>query len=139
MSIQSEIDRIKNNVTGTYSAISEMGGTIPSEQNSNNLAGAVKSIPQGTQFSVDDTLEMSEDNVLSVTTPVKSVLTQEEFDALSEEEKSSGLYIIAGEGEEGNLTGGVTIEEVNETIDNAIQNTIGDINAILDSINGEVV
>lgn len=47
MSIQSEIDRIKNNVIGVYSAVSDMGGTLPDEQNSDNLAGAVRSIPQG--------------------------------------------------------------------------------------------
>lgn len=45
-------------------------------------------------ISFDDTMLQKEDGSYSVTTPVKSVLTQEEFDALPEEERSKGLYII---------------------------------------------
>lgn len=47
MSIQSEIDRIKANIAGAYSAVSEMGGAVPAEQTSESLAGAVRSIPAG--------------------------------------------------------------------------------------------
>lgn len=46
MGIRNEIDRIKANVSAAYSSVSEMGGTIPEEQNSANLAAAVMSIPQ---------------------------------------------------------------------------------------------
>ena len=47
MSIQSEIDRIKGNVAGAYAAVSGMGGAVPTAQNSENLAGAINSIPAG--------------------------------------------------------------------------------------------
>lgn len=47
MSVQSEIDRIKSNVAGAYAAVSDMGGTLPAQQNSENLADAVRSIPPG--------------------------------------------------------------------------------------------
>lgn len=47
MSIQSEIDRITENVLNAYSAVEEMGGTLPDEQNSLNLAESVMSIPKG--------------------------------------------------------------------------------------------
>lgn len=44
MSIQSEIDRINNNVASTYSALSSVGADIPEETNSNNLPGTVLTI-----------------------------------------------------------------------------------------------
>lgn len=50
MSVQSEIDRIKGNIAGAYTAVSEMGGEAPEsagEQNSANLAASVRSIPSG--------------------------------------------------------------------------------------------
>lgn len=33
---------------------------------------------------------------VSVTTPVNGILTQEEFDALPDEQKSKGVYVISG-------------------------------------------
>lgn len=48
MSIQNEIDRIKTNVTEAYSAVEERGGTVPEEATVANLAGAVRTIPEGT-------------------------------------------------------------------------------------------
>lgn len=47
MSILSEINRIKGNITSAYSAISSKGGTLPSNQNSENLATAIESIISG--------------------------------------------------------------------------------------------
>jgi hypothetical protein len=47
MSVQSEIDRINGNVASTYSALSEMGATMPAQQNSDNLPGTVLTVPQG--------------------------------------------------------------------------------------------
>ena len=52
MSIQSEIDRINGNVASTYSALSEMGATMPAQQNSDNLPGTVRTVPQGGGTSV---------------------------------------------------------------------------------------
>lgn len=44
MSVQSEIDRIKANLSGAYSAVSEKGGTLPETQNSANLPEAIRTI-----------------------------------------------------------------------------------------------
>ena len=46
MSIQDEINRIGQNVANTYSVLNEMGATMPSEQNSNNLPNTARTIPQ---------------------------------------------------------------------------------------------
>lgn len=46
MSVQSEINRVKNNVASAYTAVAAKGGTVPSTQNSANLAAAVNSIPE---------------------------------------------------------------------------------------------
>lgn len=45
MSIQSEINRIKANVVGAYLVLSAKGATMPSTQNTANLASAIESIP----------------------------------------------------------------------------------------------
>lgn len=45
MSIQSEISRISGNIAAAYSALSAKGATLPSKQNTANLAGTVESIP----------------------------------------------------------------------------------------------
>lgn len=47
MSIQSEINRIKNNVAATYSAMEEQGATMPTQQNSANMAATARTIPTG--------------------------------------------------------------------------------------------
>jgi hypothetical protein len=47
MIVQSEIDRINGNVASTYTALSEMGATMPAQQNSDNLPGTVRTVPQG--------------------------------------------------------------------------------------------
>ena len=47
MSVQSEIGRIKQNVADTYTALNELGADMPEEQNSNNLAAAVRSLANG--------------------------------------------------------------------------------------------
>lgn len=47
MSVQSEIDRINGNVANTYSALSEMGATMPEQQNSDNMAATVLTVPKG--------------------------------------------------------------------------------------------
>lgn len=40
------------------------------------------------------------ENCVNVDTPVRGIITQEEYDALSEEEKNNGMYIVS-DGEEG--------------------------------------
>ena len=52
----------------------------------------------GVDFTTDESLDLSERKVLSVTTPVKRILTQEEFDVLPEEQRNKGLFVIRGSG-----------------------------------------
>lgn len=47
MSIQSEIDRLKQVVSDAFTAIGNKGGTVPTSQVSGNLASAIASIPAG--------------------------------------------------------------------------------------------
>lgn len=93
MSIESEINRIKDNVADSYAVVAEKGGTVPELQNSNGLSQAINSIPQGEKFSPDESLTLK-DGILSVTTPVNGIYTQDDYDALSEEQKNKGMYII---------------------------------------------
>lgn len=46
MSIQSEMNRISENIAAAYTAIGQKGGTLPSAQVSSQLAAAVDSIPK---------------------------------------------------------------------------------------------
>ena len=46
MSIQSEITRLSNNVSNTFAAIAEMGGTVPANATSDDMSDAVKTIPK---------------------------------------------------------------------------------------------
>lgn len=45
MSIQSEIDRLRQNVSAAFTAIGNKGGTVPNSRVSENLASAIDSIP----------------------------------------------------------------------------------------------
>lgn len=47
MSIQSEINRLKQNVSAAFTAIGNKGGAVPSSKVSGNLASAIASIPEG--------------------------------------------------------------------------------------------
>ena len=47
MSIQTEINRLKQNVSAAFTAIANKGGTIPTYKVSGNLAAAISSIPAG--------------------------------------------------------------------------------------------
>lgn len=79
------------------------------------------------------TEDRAKEIVEEITIPTKEV-TEEEYNALTEEEKQANvLYLVEKEGSGG--SSGVTMDQVNEAIDSAI----GDINSILDTINGEVV
>ena len=57
MSIETEINRISANVSGTLSAISEMGGEVPDGATSDDMAAGVRSIPVGAK--IDDTTPSS--------------------------------------------------------------------------------
>lgn len=53
MSIQSEINRLKNNVAAAFTAIGNKGGTVPSSKVSGNLATAIQSIPDGVELNFE--------------------------------------------------------------------------------------
>lgn len=53
MSIQNEIDRIKENVADAYSAVEERGGSIPEDATVANLADSIATIPQGAVGSIN--------------------------------------------------------------------------------------
>lgn len=67
MSIASEIQRIKNNIANAYTSCEEKGATLPSVQNSNNLAECIASITGGSdvKFYMEDYVITS--NVDSIT------------------------------------------------------------------------
>ncbi|MBR3815140.1 MAG: hypothetical protein IKJ27_00265 [Clostridia bacterium] len=44
MSVQSEINRINQNVANTYTSLSGLGATVPSSKNSDNLPATVNSL-----------------------------------------------------------------------------------------------
>lgn len=46
MSVASEINRINTNIAAAYDACEDKGATMPQQQNSNNLANTIGSIPQ---------------------------------------------------------------------------------------------
>lgn len=62
MSISSEITRLSGNVSSAFGTVSQMGGTVPSGANSDDLATSIRSIPQsgGTSdaFWVDALLDL---------------------------------------------------------------------------------
>lgn len=47
MSVQSEINRLKQAVSDAFTAIGNKGGTVPSSKVSGNLVSAIESIPSG--------------------------------------------------------------------------------------------
>lgn len=48
MTISSEIQRIKNNIAGAYTACEEKGAALPAQQNSDNLPSCISAIPSST-------------------------------------------------------------------------------------------
>lgn len=58
MSIQSEIERISGNVANAYTAASEMGATMPDDQNSDNLESTIRSIQAGEAMSIETIREI---------------------------------------------------------------------------------
>lgn len=57
MSIETEITRISTNVSETLNAVSEMGGTVPENATSDDMANGVRSIPVGAK--IDDSTSSS--------------------------------------------------------------------------------
>lgn len=88
MSIQSQIDRLKNAVSAAYTAAQSKGATMPSAQTAANLAAAVQSIPDA--VTVDSALSGTSTN------PVQNKVVKAALDGKLN--KSGGTLT-------GNLTG----------------------------------
>lgn len=101
MSIQSEIERIKFNVSSAYDAVAEKGGELPQKMNSDNLAESIHSIVtcECKEYTAGDGISISDD-AINVINPNRGILTKEEFDLLPPEKKKSGTYIVDDGGEE---------------------------------------
>lgn len=56
MSVQSEINRITNNIADAYDAVENKGGTLPAALTSDNLADAIQSISGGGSYWYDKQL-----------------------------------------------------------------------------------
>lgn len=109
MSVENEILRIQHNIANTYAAVSRKGGEVPLQPTSANLAAAVESIPQGPTYTAGDGIDITETEAgasIGVTTPVRNVLTQAEYDALPEAERNKGLYVISDGGSGGGGSSG---------------------------------
>lgn len=95
----------------------------------NALAGKQDKLTGTNGATVDN-----ENNTVSVDLPTVA-LSQEEYDALTEEEKQRNIIYAVPSGSGNTPDDGLT----KEYVDNAIANQIGNISTILDAINGEVV
>lgn len=110
MSVQGEIDRIKGNVAAAYAAVSAKGGALPETQNSENLPGAVESIPGPYIAGNGVSFEETEDGTaINLETPVQE-LTEAEYYALPEERKNHGLYFLPDAQPSGGGSGNSSME-----------------------------
>lgn len=53
MSVQTEINRLKQAVSNAFTAVGNKGGTVPASKISGNLASAIESIPSGVELNFD--------------------------------------------------------------------------------------
>ena len=120
MSIETEINRISANVSGTLSAISEMGGEVPDGATSDDMAAGVRSIPVGAK--IDDTTPSS-------TTTYSSQKIEGELSALNQANATQDTEIakkanyaelakVAKSGSYNDLTNKPTIPTVPSTLPN---------------------
>ena len=56
-SIMDEINKLGDNLQDSYEAISDKGGTLPANQNFDNLAEAISTIPSGTTITYDSSTQ----------------------------------------------------------------------------------
>ena len=61
MSIATEITRIKNNISSAYDKLQEIGATLPTNKNSNNLTATIESISGGGGFGQYDVVQTDVD------------------------------------------------------------------------------
>lgn len=61
--IKNQIDRIQTNIANAYTAASGKGATIPSVQNSENLAATVNSIQAASEIDTSNSVQKSGDTM----------------------------------------------------------------------------
>ena len=59
MTIASELTKLNTNLTNSYTAVSDKGGTLPQARNFDNLATAIESIPSGGSAPVIESLNVT--------------------------------------------------------------------------------
>ena len=76
MSIQSEINRLTQNISAAFAAVGNKGGTVPTSKTSGNLATAINSIPEATD-------PILQSKTVSPSTSKQTVTPDSGYDGLS--------------------------------------------------------
>ena len=108
MSIQDEINRINQNVSNTYSALSDMGATMPETQNSDNLSQTVSTL---VNLPVDSTPIAGSQNLVTsdgIRKAIDAVNNTFVFEAVASV-STSGLSFSLAEG----ITHALLVEKIN--------------------------
>lgn len=80
MSVQSEIERISENVASTYSVLDELGADMPAEQNTDNLAetaATVKAVRYNAQTLTAEDQQQARTNIGAASSTEVSQLSEE--------------------------------------------------------------
>ena len=122
MSIQSEINRLKNNVAATYAAMEEQGATMPTQQNSANLAATARTIPTGSRGGTTVQADWAVNNPTKAAYVKNRTHWKEDFDGpegevISETEVSftSNIKTVTGAMSDGIQVGGLYVVSWNGT------------------------
>lgn len=99
--------KARNNINKWWDMVVNVVGTFDNEGTTIYSADVVSVTEQsgGTELTAGDGLTIA-DGVVSVDTPVKSILTQAEYDTLPEAEQNKGMYVISDGGSGGSSGGG---------------------------------
>lgn len=104
MSIETEINRISTNVSETLNAVSEMGGTVPENATSDDMANGVRSIPVGAKIN---------DSTSSPTTTYSSQKIDSEISKLNQANAAQDNRLTKLEQTAPSGSGGLTVAQVN--------------------------
>lgn len=66
MTVNSEITKLQTNLTNAYTAVSNKQGSLPQDQNFDNLSAAIATITSGAEVEAEVSLEIDEINGESV-------------------------------------------------------------------------